>query len=97
MKTIPRVKLQKQYEFSCNEYVKKFSNKHGYEFSGWVGEEVGGIAVFIEQYFFNISDIVYDINHMVAKGKIIEWQEYNLQNTESINFRSFIKGYRHEN
>ena len=97
MKTIPLTKLKKQYEYSCNEYVKKFSNKQGYEFTDWVSNDVGGIAVFIEQYFFNFSDIIYDINNKCPKGKIFEWQDYNVEIEDKwINYRSFVKGFRHE-
>ena len=32
-----------------------FEEKHGYEFSYWVGDEPGGIACFIDQYFFNFA------------------------------------------
>ena len=95
MKTIPQTRLKKQYIFVCNEYVKKFVNKHGYEFTGWVSDEVGGLTSFIDQYFFCISDIIYDISHRCPKGKIFEWQDYNLKHPEDyMNYHSFVKGLK---
>ena len=103
MKTLRLNQLKKQYEFVCNEYVKKFANKQGVEFDGWVADEVGVVASFISQYFFNMTDIVLDINTKQKAGLILEWQsmsvEYNLLKSESernfINYHSYIKGVRY--
>ena len=100
-KTIPVKELIKQYEFVCNEWVNKFSNKHGLEFSGWVGDSIGEVAVFIDQYFFNLSDIILDIKTKQPKGLILQWQddevEYALLDTNNptINYKSYTMGLRH--
>jgi hypothetical protein len=89
-------KLEKQYEFACNEYVKKFSEKQGLEFDGWVGDTVGGIASFIDQYFFNFNDIVWDINSDQPVGLITQWQDDCVENNgKSINYYSYSLGLRH--
>jgi hypothetical protein len=101
-KTIKLQELKNQYDFACNEYLQKFCNKQQIESDGWVGDEVGGIASFCCEYFFSISDIVFDINSKQPKGLILQWQndgvEYNMcgDKNESINYKSYTMGLRYE-
>lgn len=96
-KTLKLKELKERYEFICNEIVQKFSNKHGIEFSGWVGDEIGGMAEFINQYFFSMDDIYYDLNKKCPKGLIFQWQDDCIENQEkNINFRSYAMGLRFE-
>lgn len=101
-KTTPLKKLMQQHDELCNEIVIKFSNKHELEFDGWVADEIGGIASFIQQYFFNLSDIVLDLRTKQRKGFIIKWQDettdyhFLTSKTEYINYQSFIKGLRYK-
>ena len=88
----------KAYELICNELVKKFAKKHGYEFSYWIGKEIGGIACFIEEYFFNMNDIYYDMKTNQPIGLIFEWQDYMVENQVEecrINFESYSKWARY--
>ena len=91
--------LNKQYEFVCNEWVQKFCNKQQIECDGWVGDEIGGIASFACQYFFNLSDIILDLNTKQPKGQILDWQnedvEFNMfnENQQHINYKYLI--YHH--
>lgn len=39
-------KHKRQYELVCNEFVQKFCDKQEIDFDGWVGNEIGGIALF---------------------------------------------------
>lgn len=100
MKTTPLKKINKQWEFVCNEYIIKFCNKQNLSFDGWIADEIGGIALFIGQYSFNLSDIVLDLNSRQKKGFILNWQndliDYNLKNNGSryINYKSYIMGLR---
>jgi len=94
--------LKTQYESICNEWVGKFATKQGLNFEGWVGGEVGGIADFIGQYYFNISDIVFDLTTKQPKDLILTWQddsvEYMSANTENypINYKSYTLGLRYD-
>lgn len=100
-KTVKLQELKRQYEFVCNELVQKFSNKQEIEFDGWVGDEVGGIASFSCQYFFNLSDIILDLTTKQPKGLIMEWQneevDFNMfnENQNYINYKSYTMGLRH--
>lgn len=87
----------------CNEYIRRFCQKQDIEFDGWVGNNVGGIASFISQYFFNIDDIILDIHTQQPVGLILNWQndgiDYNMPNktTQYINYKSYTMGLRYEN
>jgi len=89
-------KLKEQYDLVSQEYIKHFCKKQEYEFSYWVSDHIGGIACFIEQYFFSLDDIVTDINFNLPKGLIFEWQDHNLEVKEGdqINYYSYSKGLR---
>ena len=88
--------LRWMYEAICQKYVQKFAKKHGYPFDYWIGDEVGGMASFCEQYFFNFNEIVYDINNRVPKGLIFRWQDDCVEHPDSnINFKSYAMGLRH--
>ena len=95
-------KLKVQYEDVCNEYIRRFCEKQDIEFDGWVGNEVGGIASFICQYFFTIDDITLDMNTNQPVGLILDWQsdgvDYNIFNEtpQNINYKSYTMGLRYK-
>jgi hypothetical protein len=86
--------LKQEYDIVCSEYIKKFVKKHGYQFNFWVANDVGGIACFIDQYFFNFSDIRYDLDKKCPKGMIFKWQDYCIENDMQISFFTYHLGYR---
>ena len=94
--------LKIQYESICNEYIRRFCEKQDIEFDGWIGGEVGGIASFMCQYFFNIDDIAFDINTNQPVDLILNWQndgvDYNMfnDNPEHLNYKSYTMGLRYE-
>ena len=94
--------LKEQYEFCCNEYVRLFSEKQDISFDYWIADEVGGIAVFIDQYFFNLSDIILDIETGQPKGLILKFQDDSVdytcenKNNKPINYKAYTMGLRYE-
>jgi hypothetical protein len=88
------ITLNNEYNRICNAYVDEFVKKQGYEFDYWVSSEVGGIASFIEQYYFNMEDIAYDMNNNKPKGKIFSWQDYNIKNDTQWTYSQYCKGLR---
>lgn len=94
--------LNAMYETACEGYVEEFCKKQELEFDGWVAEEVGSIASFCCQYFFNMSDIILDLNTKQPKGLILNWQndgvDFNMFNekTEYINYKSYTMGLRYD-
>lgn len=101
-KDLNKMKLIENYEKSCNDIVKAFCKKQDIEFDFWVADEVGGIAGFASQYFFNVSDLVLDLKTNQPKGFILDWQsestEYNMfrsnKKRKNINYNSYIMGLR---
>lgn len=94
--------LKKIYDDVCNEYVRLFCKKQELDFNGWIGNDVGGIAEFANEYFFNITDIIIDIDTNQKKELILDWQtegvEYNMfeRNIQNINYKSYTMGLRYE-
>lgn len=83
------------YEMACQELVKQFSLKHDLEFDGWVGDDIGGIASFIDQYFFSMDDIALDLKTDQPKHSILRWQDDNVEHApEFINYKSYTMGLR---
>jgi hypothetical protein len=88
-----------KYEKACNEIVKDFSEKQDLDFSYWI-DRVGSIACFIDQYYFDLHDLIHDLETEQPKGFILEWHDANVNNgkvEEHINYSSYIMGLRHEN
>lgn len=87
-----------EYDSICNQLVDKFVKKHGYEFSCWISDSPGTIAVFIDQYFFNMTDIIEDLKGEYKKEEIFRWQDYCLEchyeNRTAVNLHAYIKGMR---
>ena len=91
------IDIIEKYETYCNLIIEIFQTKHGYEFSYWICDEVGGIAVFIEEYYFNMSDIMYDLRNELPIGLIFEWQDHMVDNYSEkddykITLSAFSKG-----
>jgi len=100
-KTIMKIDdLYLMHTLIANEWVDKFCKKQEIEFDYWVADEVGGIGSFINQYFFTLSDIVYDIRTRQPKGLILQWQdeemEYCLENDGGFtSYYGYTKKVRH--
>ena len=95
-------KLKIEYDKLCNEWIKLFCKKQGIEFDFWIGDEIGGIASFICQYYFTIDNIIFDLTTNQPKGLILNWQidevEHNSlkDDKDYINYSSYSKGIRHK-
>lgn len=70
-------KLRQDYNNAVLAYVAAFCKKQGFEYPDehniyWTGE-VGIGVLGIGDYFFNIDNIIEDINNGYKKGLILEW------------------------
>lgn len=88
--------IKKYYELSCNAFIKKFQKKQDYGFNGWIADRTGEIAVFIDQYFFNLSDIIHDLVTDQPKGQIFEWYDESMYKETLINYESYCRGLRYK-
>jgi len=93
--------LHTEYCKICNMYIKAFEKKQDIISDGWVGDEIGGLASFDCQYFFNLSDIILDLNLNQPKGFILRWKsdgvDFNMfnENKQHINYKSYTMGWRY--
>ena len=98
MSKITNEELKEYYDIIANVYIKRFCDKQDISFDGWIADDIGGIASFIDQYFFNYNDIVYDITNNCEKGLILSWQDCNMELYEkginTINYHSYTRGLR---
>ena len=90
-----------KYETICIELALEFAKKQNLDLDFWVADIIGDLASFSGEYCFNMSDIVYDIKTNQPKYKIIEWQNYIVENylkdnskDYKINYSSYCKGIR---
>jgi len=94
-----RQMLKLKYENICNEYIAQFCKKQlfDYEDASWVGDVVGGI-VQVSDFYFNFSDIVWDVNSNQDPNVIIDWYNDSIENLKekSINYYSYTKGLRYK-
>lgn len=89
--------LKKRYYAICKEYVFYFSQKHEYVFSYWVGGEKGGIACFIDQYFFSTENIIFDVNTNQPKNQIFEWMDYCVERElPGLSYQEYIANLKKE-
>jgi len=102
-KTWNENKLKHNYIKACMAYVKKFSDKQELEFEDFLGLEDYDCSVAqFGDYYFNLSDIIYDIETNQPAGLIMQWQDdsidYNMNIDtfgDTINYKSYSKGLRY--
>jgi hypothetical protein len=92
-------KLKSSYEKACNEYLKSFCKKNGYDYDPycWVGNDVGGIAAISDSCFVDMQTVRTDIDMDAPEGEFLKWYDYCLElrllGVESMpNFRNWLKG-----
>lgn len=92
--------LKTDYNRVCNKIVKIFCKKQDIDFDFWVADQVGEVAIFMNEYSFTMAEIILDLESKQPKGFILEWQrdflEFNMSRKErlDINYASYIKGLR---
>ncbi len=92
--------LNSDYRLACVNYVCAFAKKQGLEFDYFMNEMTCDIAV-MSDYYFELPDIIYDIQTSQPKGLILKWQndgiEYLMKHGfGSINYQSYCAGLRYE-
>ena len=92
MQNIMRKKLDKVLK----KYIKKFEKKHGLTFEFAVLDDLMDTICFGCVFYFDMADIIYDIDTKQPKGLIIDWLYESMEETEPMNFYSYSKGLRYE-
>ena len=86
--------MKKQLQNAINKYVKAFEKKHDVCFDGFIADDILGIATFSDCYF-NIADVVFDLDNKCPKDLIWNWYYESLDETKLINYQSYYKGLRY--
>lgn len=95
MSSIKNIKNETQK--AVLEIIKAFEEKQELTFEFFVGDDLFGVACFGCVYYFNTSDIYFDIVSKQPKHQIINWLEDSLENqNQTINYLSYCKGLRFE-
>ena len=83
--------MKKQLEKVLKQYIKEFEKKQDLTFEFAVGDNLMEVISFGCVYFFNMSDIIYDIDNNIKDNIIVEWCEYTIQEKDYINYRTYLK------
>jgi len=73
------------------EFVQKYFTKDA-EF-WWVNKEKGGV-LFVNDYFFNLKDMVDFMRYKYSKKKLFKYYEYMLDTYETREVRINIKNFK---
>lgn len=68
--------LKQNYEKACNDYLRAFCKKHGFDSSYWIADEVGGIADCNGYYSVDLKTIRTDIDEDAKEEEFAKWYEY---------------------
>ena len=93
--------LREELEEILKSYIRKFEAKHDVEMQYAVDDDITGVLDFGGVYFFCITDVIYDIDHDLPKGLILQWAEDSVDDSKNptrqiINLYSYAKGLRYE-
>lgn len=83
--------MKKQLEKVLKQYIKEFEKKQDLTFEFAVDDNLMEVISFGSVYFFNMSDIIYDVDNAIKENIIVEWLEYTLQEKDYINYRTYLK------
>lgn len=91
--------LKKQLTKVIDGYIKKFETKHECYFDGFINDDIIGIVVFADSYF-NMSDIILDLDNKCPKDMIFKWYDKTLdagmEGKKTMNYKSWVMGLRYE-
>jgi hypothetical protein len=91
-------KLSRKLGKAIDGYITKFEKKHDCYLEYFINDDIIGIVVFGDN-FFNVSDIIYDIDSKQPKDLIWDWYSDTLdramEGKRTINYQSYTKGLRY--
>lgn len=83
--------------FDKQELYEDIDGKREYPRIEWIGQ-IGDMCEFSD-YFFNFSDIKYDVDNEIQKGVIFDWYDHTLEcgmkdNYHTVNYSAYLMGAR---
>lgn len=93
--------LYRELRDVLSAYIQMFEDKHELDLQYIVNDDIMGVLDFGDVYFFNTTDVVYDIDHDLPKGLILQWAEDSIDDSknparQTINLLSYAMGLRFE-
>ena len=88
--------MRKKLDKILEKYIKKFEKKHGLTFEFAVSDDLMGVIFFGCVFYFDINNIIYDIDTKQPEGLIIDWLYDTMNHDKYINFQSYSMGLRYE-
>ncbi len=88
-------KLSRNLTSAVHAYIVAFEKKHECNMEYFVNDDIMGI-VEIADHFFNVSDLILDIDNKCPKDLIWEWYDQTLESKQPMNYQTYIKGLRYE-
>lgn len=94
-------KLYRELRDVLSAYIRKFEKKHDVKLQYAVDDNIMGVLNFGDAYFFDAADVVYDIDHNLPKGLILQWAKDSVDDSknptrQTINLHSYAQGLRFE-
>ena len=91
--------LRKQLDTALKNYIYKFEKIHGVELDNYADDLMG--VLYFGEHYFNIADIIYDVDNKLPVRLIFEWQDAGIEahfkgNEKTINLQSYAMGLRYE-
>lgn len=72
--------LKDNFNKACAAYIKAFEEKHDYQFDDSLTSDSDYLDVLVfGDYYFNLCDIVYDIDNDLPENMIFEWSNHNVE------------------
>lgn len=74
--------VKRKYEDACNDYLKLFCEKHGFDYEeavkSWVADEVGGVC-WLSDFAISFEDMKTDIDMDAPKEEYWSYHEYAVE------------------
>lgn len=92
-------KLRENYNNVCNDYLKAFCEKHGFDYEdakeSWAAGYVGGVCN-LGEWFVNFDDIRTDLDMHAPKDEYFKYYDYDMESHDlgfkRINYDSWLLG-----
>ena len=91
--------VKRKYEDACNDYLKLFCEKHGFDYddavNSWVGGEAGGTCL-LADLAVSFDEMKVDIDNDVNKEEFYSYYEYAIEayglGFNCPNYNNWIRG-----
>ena len=91
MSQVNKDKLRDDYEDACYNYIAEFGQISKFDFGGWIGYNVGGIALFGD-YAIDFLNIVYIVDNDVPVDTFVNWYWFCAEYEQcKINLQNYFK------